>query len=236
VQRTLALLCSVLSVKIGIYNRKLIELSADDRRRHFYVVGSSGSGKTSLLKNLIAQDLANGEGLAFFDPHGDAAEEVLSLIPSKRAGDLIYVNPADLERPVAWNPLFDVKQDDRPLVADGIVSAMHHVWHESWGPRMEWILLNCVRTLLDSHSTLLGIGHISTNDAFRRKALRKALDPSVRAFWAEFESWDDRYRREAFHPSSTRSAAWWAPPPSGTSSGSKSRQSTSAARSTNAAS
>jgi hypothetical protein len=100
-------------------------------------------GQTGLciqLFNLIAQDLAAGEGLALLDPHGDLAEAVLDHIPKERTNDLVYINPADVERPIGFNPLSRVPHDLKPLVADGIVSAFRHVWPEGWGPRLDY---NC---------------------------------------------------------------------------------------------
>jgi DNA helicase HerA-like ATPase len=126
-----------------------VMLDADERRRHLYIVGQTGTGKSTLLLNLIAQDLAGGEGLALLDPHGDLAEAVLAHVPRPRTNDLVYINPADIERPIGFNPLARVPDDLKPVVADGIVSAFRHVWPDSWGPRLDYILTNAVRALLD---------------------------------------------------------------------------------------
>jgi len=124
----------------------LVMLAPETRRRHLYIVGQTGTGKSTLQLNLIAQDLAAGEGLALLDPHGDLAEAVLLHIPNRRINDLVYVNPADSERPIGFNPLSDVPEDLKPIVADGVVSAFRHVWPESWGPRLDYILTNaCAR-------------------------------------------------------------------------------------------
>jgi ATPase subunit of ABC transporter with duplicated ATPase domains len=100
-----------------------VMLDFEERRRHLHVVGQTGTGKSTLLLNLIAQDLAAGEGLALLDPHGDLAEAVLDHVPKERTNDLVYVNPADAEHPIGFNPLSRVPHDLKPLVADGIVSA-----------------------------------------------------------------------------------------------------------------
>jgi DNA helicase HerA-like ATPase len=122
-----------------------VVLGPDERRRHLYVVGQTGTGKSTLLLNLIAQDLAAGEGVALLDPHGDLAEAVLAHVPRTRTNDLVYINPTDIERPIGFNPLSRVPHDLKPIVADGVVSAFRHVWPESWGPRLDYILTNAVR-------------------------------------------------------------------------------------------
>src|SRR5258708_23195203 len=109
----------------------LVMLDPEERRRHLYIVGQTGTGKSTLLLNLIAQDLAAGEGLALLDPHGDLAEAVLRHIPRARTNDLVYVNPADAARPIGFNPLSAVPEDLKPIVADDVVGAFKHVWPES---------------------------------------------------------------------------------------------------------
>jgi uncharacterized protein DUF87 len=99
-----------------------VMLDAEERRRHLYVVGQTGTGKSTVLLNLIRQDLLAGEGIALLDPHGDLAESVLSHIPRARTNDLVYINPADIKRPIGLNPLSCVPHDLRPIVADGVVS------------------------------------------------------------------------------------------------------------------
>src|ERR1700722_13523647 len=96
-------------------------LAPEERRRHLYVVGQTGTGKSTLLLNLIAQDLAAGEGLALLDPHGDLARDVLDRIPRQRSNDLVYINPYDYDRPIGFNPLSAVPHDLRALVAGEVV-------------------------------------------------------------------------------------------------------------------
>src|SRR3954454_16993558 len=117
----------------------LIMLAPEERRRHLYVVGQTGTGKSTLLLNLIAQDLASGDGLALLDPHGDLAEAVLLHVPRRRTNDLVYGNPADSARPIGFNPLSAVPGELKPIVAGGVVSAFRHVWPESWGPRLDYM-------------------------------------------------------------------------------------------------
>src|SRR5438270_3831698 len=159
-----------------------VMLDQEERRRHLYVVGQTGTGKSTLLLNLIAQDLVAGEGLALLDPHGDLAESVLAHIPRARTNDLVYINPADVERPIGFNPLAQVPTDLKPIVADGVVSAFRHVWPESWGPRLDYILTNAVRALLDvPGSTLLMLPRLLIDESFRMQLVEHHVaDPYVR--------------------------------------------------------
>jgi len=173
-----------------------------DARRHLYIIGQTGSGKTTLLRNLIVQHLAAGHGLALLDPHGDLAEELLDMIPPSRADDLVYFNPADLEFPLSFNPLANVPRDERHIVASGIVTAFKGIWHESWGPRLEYLLYNALAALLDcQNTTLLGVNRMLTDLHYREWVTRQVRDPFIRSFWAEeFAGYDTRFMREAISP------------------------------------
>jgi Helicase HerA, central domain len=180
-----------------------IMLAPEERRRHLYIVGQTGTGKSTLLLNLIAQDLAAGQGLALLDPHGDLAEAVLLHVPRNRTNDLVYLNPADADRPIGFNPLSAVPEDLKPIVADGVVSAFRHVWPESWGPRLDYILTNAVRALLDvPGGTLLMLPRLLIDEPFRVQLVdRHVADPYVRAFWlGEYASYGDHFRSEAISP------------------------------------
>lgn len=177
-------------------------ISTADQRHHIYLIGKTGSGKTTLLRNLIVQHIAAGHGVGLIDPHGDLAEELLDLIPPSRADDLVYFNPGDLDFPIGFNPLVNVPPDERHLVASGIVGAFKSIWHDSWGPRLEYIFYNAITALLDCPNTsLLGVNRLLTDPIYRRKILRHVRDPFVRAFWTEeYESYDARFQREAIAP------------------------------------
>ena len=180
-----------------------VTLDADERRRHLYVIGQTGTGKSTLLLNLIQQDLAAGEGLALLDPHGDLAEAVLAHVPRSRTNDLVYLNPADAERPIGFNPLSRVPDDLKPIVADGIVSAFRHVWPDSWGPRLDYILTSAIRALLDvPGATLLMLPRLLLDEPFRVHLIeRHVRDPIVRAFWLnEYASYSEGFRVEAVSP------------------------------------
>ena len=153
---------------------RLYGLTAEDRRHHLYVLGKTGAGKSTLQRNLLVQQLDAGHGLALLDPQGDLAEEVLDHIPPRRADDLVYFNPADLEHPIGLNLLANVPPDSRHLVASGIVSAFKSIWRDSWGPRLEYILYNCLAALLDCpNTTLLGVVRMLTDPPYRRWVLRQ---------------------------------------------------------------
>jgi hypothetical protein len=180
-----------------------VMLNPEERRRHLYVVGQTGTGKSTLLLNLIRQDLISGEGIAVLDPHGDLAEAALAHIPKSRTNDLVYINPADVERPIGFNPLSRVPHDLKPIVADGVVSAFRHVWPESWGPRLDYILTNAVRALLDvPGATLLMLPRLLVNDSYRAQLIdRHVSDPMVRSFWiSEYAAYSPNFRAEAISP------------------------------------
>jgi hypothetical protein len=173
-----------------------------DLRQHVYVIGKTGSGKTTMLRNMIIQHIALGHGVGLIDPHGDLAEELLNHIPRWRTDHLVYLNPSDLEFPIALNLLANVPQDERHLVASGIVGAFKSLWPDSWGPRMEYILYNTVAALLDCQNTsLLGVNRMLTDDTYRAWVIRQIKDPFIKEFWEhEFASYDERFRREAIAP------------------------------------
>ncbi len=143
-----------------------------------------------------------GHGVGVIDPHGDLAQELLNHIPPHRADDLCYFNPGDLEFPIGFNLLANVPPDERHLVASGIVGAFKGIWHDSWGPRLEYILYNAVAALLDCRNeTLLGINRMLTDDSYRVKIIPQIKDPFIRSFWEnEYNGYDERFRREAIAP------------------------------------
>ena len=177
-------------------------IAAVDERQHLYIIGKTGTGKTTLLRNLILQHIALGHGVGVIDPHGDLAEELLNHIPPKRADHLVYFNPGDLEFPIGLNVIGSVAPDDRHLVASGIVAAFKGIWRDSWGPRLEYILYNAVSALLECRNqTLLGVNRLLIDDEYRAKIIRQVKDPFIKAFWAEeYENYDERFKREAIAP------------------------------------
>ncbi|MDP3986030.1 MAG: type IV secretion system DNA-binding domain-containing protein [Candidatus Veblenbacteria bacterium] len=177
-------------------------IKLDDRRRHVYVIGKSGTGKSVLLENMIYTDIRAGHGLAVVDPHGDLVEKVLDLVPSHRVNDVVYFNPSDIDYPVAFNPLESVDPKYRHLVASGLVGVFKKIWADSWGPRLEYILRNAILSLLEyPSSTLLGITRILVDKYYRKKVLEKVTDPVVRSFWIdEYDNYNEKFRTEAISP------------------------------------
>lgn len=177
-------------------------LSRAGRRQHLYTVGKTGTGKTTLLRNLILQDVEAGRGVGVIDPHGDLAEDLLDHIPSWRTDDVVYLNPADREFPVGLNLLPRVSEERLPLVASGVVSIFRSIWRDSWGPRLEYILHNAVAALLEcDHTTILGLPRMLSDERYRRWVVRQVTDPVVRGFWeGEFARYDKRFLQEAIAP------------------------------------
>ena len=179
--------------------RKKFGIKIDDRRRHLYVVGKTGMGKTAMLQNMAVQDIQNGNGVGFVDPHGEAAEELLDFIPSSRINDVIYVNPADLNFPIAFNVMEKVGLEYRHLVAGGLMGVFKKIWPDVWSARMEYILNNSILALLEyPGSTLLGVNRMMSDPDFRKKVVEKVTDPVIKSFWTnEFARYTQRYEVEA---------------------------------------
>ncbi|MFA6252250.1 MAG: CxxC-x17-CxxC domain-containing protein [Candidatus Paceibacterota bacterium] len=174
-------------------------IKQDDKRRHIYIIGKTGMGKTELIKNMIIQDIINGKGVCFVDPHGSAAEEVLQLIPEERIKDVVYFNPADLENPIAFNIMEDVGVEYRHLIAGGIMTVFKKIWPDVWSSRMEYILNNTILALLEvPGSTLLGINRLLSDVDWRDNIIGQVKDPVIRSFWTkEFARYTQRYEIEA---------------------------------------
>ena len=180
-----------------------VTLKQEERRRHLYIVGQTGTGKSTLLLSLLRQDIERGEGLMLLDPHGDLALATLDLIPRARRNHVVYLDPSDRDRVIGFNPLSAVSDHLKPIAAEGIVAAFRHVWPDSWGPRLEYILLNAIRALLDvPGGTLLMLPKLLTNDRFREEiVLHQVRDPFVRSFWLhEYAAYNEKLRSDAIAP------------------------------------
>jgi len=158
-----------------------------DRRRHFYMIGKSGSGKSVLLANMAIQDIQEGRGLCVIDPHGDLVEDILEHIPKHRADDVVIFNPSDLERPIGLNMLEAKTVDQKDFAVQEMISIFYKLFPpEMIGPMFEHNMRNVMLTLmadLDSPGTVIDIPRMFTDDAYVKKYLKKLQDPVVRAFW-----------------------------------------------------
>jgi len=179
--------------------RRKFGIRTADRRRHIYVIGKSGTGKTTLFENLAYQDINNGFGLAVVDPHGEYISHLLDRIPAHRLNDVVYFNPADETYCVGFNPLELPDPSQKNLVASGLMSVFKKIWVDAWSARMEYILNNSLLALLETpNSTLMGIMRLLVDKYYRKKIVDNVTDPVVRSFWVnEYESWSEKFRTEA---------------------------------------
>ncbi len=174
-------------------------IKSKDRDRHMYIIGKTGMGKSTLLENMAIQDIRNGEGFAFIDPHGGTVERLLDYIPEDRIKDVVYFAPFDMENPIAFNVMEDVGYDKRHLVVSGLMATFKKIWQDAWSARMEYILTNTLLALLEyPDATLLSVNRMYTDKAFRQKVVDNVKDPVVKDFWTkEFANYGDRYTQEA---------------------------------------
>lgn len=181
---------------------RLFGINRKDRRQHMYVIGKTGTGKSSMLHNIITQDIMNGDGLCVVDPHGELVEGILRMIPKERLDDVIYFNPADTEYPMGFNVLELPDPKYKHLVASGLMGIFTKIWSNVWSARMEYIMNNAVLALLETPgTTLLGIPRLLVDKEYRQKIIANVKDPVVRAFWiSEYEEWQDKFRSEAIAP------------------------------------
>ncbi len=174
----------------------------EDRRAHVYLIGKTGTGKSSLLEVMIRQDVIAGRGLALLDPHGDLAERLRRWIPEDRSGDLVYVDVPAREQAVGFNPLRGVPALRRSVAANAIVEALKKIFADSWGIRLEYILRNSILLLLDQEkATIADVLRLFHEPEYLREALGRATNEQVRRFWTkEFEAYPGRFRTEAISP------------------------------------
>jgi energy-coupling factor transporter ATP-binding protein EcfA2 len=174
-------------------------IKAKDRTRHVYVIGKTGMGKSTLLENMAVQDIKNGEGMAFIDPHGKTADLLLEYVPKERIKDVIYFAPFDLDHPISFNVLEKVDADKRHLVVSGLMSTFKKIWKDAWSARMEYILTNTLLALLEyPEATLLGVNRMLSDKEYRKKVVASVTDPAVKTFWVEeFANYTERMAAEA---------------------------------------
>jgi len=181
--------------------KKIFGIKREDRRLHMYIVGRTGMGKTTLLLNMILNDVYGGEGLCFLDPHGDAVDKLLDYIPSFRVKDTIYFDP--VEYPIPFNILGEIEPQRKHLLVSNLISIFRKLYGEHWQHRQEHILRNCLLTLLESDEprTLLDLYKLLSDRGYRNKVVREVKDPIIKAFWQnEFPKYLYQFKGEALAP------------------------------------
>lgn len=168
-----------------------VYLGNEDRMRHLYIIGKTGTGKSELLKDMILQDIKSGKGLCFMDPHGDAIEDILKLIPPERAEDVIYFNPADTERPMGFNLLEAKTEDQMHFAATAVINMMYKLFDPYKtgivGPRFEHAVRNAMLTAMGAEpgSTFVEVMRILTDSRYVQELLPRVTDPIVRRYWTD---------------------------------------------------
>ncbi len=189
--------------KTEFKNREnIFGIKTPDRRKHIYIIGKTGAGKSTLIANMAIDDIRKDRGIGIIDPHGDLSETILDYIPKRRINDVVYLEPFDIERPFALNVLEVKNKQQKDLVASGIVSIFYKLYKDSWGPRLEYILRNVILTLLEiPNATLVDVLSLLAHNDYRKKIILQLADPVLKAFWEkEFAKMPDRLKAEAISP------------------------------------
>ncbi len=177
-------------------------IKTDDRRRHMYLLGKTGMGKSTKMEQMILSDIYNGNGVGLVDPHGDFVEKILDYIPNHRINDVVYFNPADQDHPIGFNVMEAIDPRHKHLVSSGLMGVFKKIWPDVWSPRMEYILNNCILALLDyPGSTMLGINRLLVDKEFRKRVVAQIKNPVVKTFWTdEFAHYTEKFATEAIAP------------------------------------
>ena len=184
-------------------DNQTISIQPPDRGKHLAVFGKTGTGKTTLMRNMALSDLQAGLGLTVLDPHGGLIDDLLDHIPRHRSNDVIYFNPAEPSWVPAINVLDKTARHQRPLVISALISSMRNIWPDNWGPRTEFILSNAAAALLEQPQpvSLIALPKLLTDPAYRADILKHVKDPATRWFFKIFEhDWQRRLREEAVAP------------------------------------
>lgn len=171
--------------------------------RHCHLIGKTGVGKSTLLLQLLLSLAEKGHGIGLIDPHGDLCQELASRLPPHRQDDLVSLDFTHPQFAPALNLVSDrIPPEKRPLIASALLSAFKHIWKDSWGPRLEYLLYNALRVLLDApHTSLLGLPRFLNDSRYRNSLLKSCRDPFVRSVWEnEFARWEPRQQQDAISP------------------------------------
>lgn len=177
-------------------------IKEEDKFRHVYIVGKTGTGKSTFISNMIISDMQAGNGLCILDPHGELVDTIVESIPSHRINDVILFDISDTEYPIGFNLLQAENEDEKNRIASGVVSTFQKLFDNSWGPRLEYILRNVVLSIIDyPNATLMHILRVLTDKEFREEVISHVKDSVLLKFWNnEFNKWQDRQREEAVGP------------------------------------
>lgn len=194
--------------------RQVFGIRDADRLAHMYIIGKTGTGKSTLIEGMVRQDIAGGKGLALVDPHGDVVERVAASVPARRRRDLVYLNAPDPAQPYGYNPLRRVRADKIPLAASGLLEVLKKMWGDAWGVRMEHILRNALYALLERRdATLPAILRLLNDKRFRMEVTRSIRNPQVQAFWeSEFPGYSRLMRSDGIAPVQNKVGAFLADP------------------------
>lgn len=187
----------------GLESKKFIfGIKRKDRRRHFYVIGKSGVGKTKLMELMIRQDVAYGHGLCLIDPHGDVIEATLEFVPKERIKDVVIIDPSDTQFPVSFNPLLNVAPELKHQVTMGLIEVLKKQFGANWTPRLEHVFRFTCLALLDyPNATMQGMIKMLTDRNYRQKVVEYIQDEMVKRFWAiEFADWSEKFDTDAIIP------------------------------------
>ncbi|OGY60197.1 MAG: hypothetical protein A3B23_00590 [Candidatus Colwellbacteria bacterium RIFCSPLOWO2_01_FULL_48_10] len=173
-----------------------------DRRRHMYIIGKSGVGKSKLLELMLRQDIAYGYGVCLMDPHGDVIEELLHFIPQERINDVVLIDPSDTSYPVSFNPLSNVHPDLKHQLTQGLIEVLEKQFGANWSPRLEHVFRFTCLALLDyPHATMRGMLLMLTDRNYRQKVIKYIEDDVVKRFWSiEFADWSEKFDTDAIVP------------------------------------
>jgi hypothetical protein len=195
-----------LLTNLGVTNfrgsKEKFGIKIEDRKRHVYVIGKSGTGKSTLLQNMAIDDITEGRGVAVVDPHGEYVDYVLDRIPDKRIDDVILFDPGDRDFPIGFN-ILEVEDPKYKLVtASGVVGVFKKIFGDSWGPRLEYWLSSAILALLDfPGATLVMVPRLFVDDAFREEVIAMVQDPIIKNRWiTEYNKLDQKQRSETISP------------------------------------